>query len=187
MGYYCRRIVRIVRLLIIRLLMGKKIETTDKIQKYNLSCDTRLRINGNGKITMGAFSTEMNVHLSAQGGVIRIDSGCAINRNCIIVAKNRIEIGKNTIIAPNVCIYDHDHVFNESGPVPGEYRETPIHIGRNVWIGTGVIILRGTTIGDHSIIGAGCVVHGVIPENSLVTSSSRELKIKNLAKMPYRR
>jgi galactoside O-acetyltransferase len=41
----------------------------------------------------------------------------------------------------------------------------PVHIGRNVWIGSGVQILPGVTIGDNSVIGAGSVVTNNIPAN----------------------
>jgi galactoside O-acetyltransferase len=49
---------------------------------------------------------------------------------------------------------EHHYVYN-----------LPVRIGRNVWIGSGVQILPGVTIGDHSVIGAGSVVTGDIPEN----------------------
>lgn len=180
--YFFRRVFRFLRVLVLKLSMGKKIELTDRLRNYNLSYDTHLRIEENGKMILGAFSTESNVHLSARSGIIRLGTGCKINRNCIIVAKKSIQIGENTVIAPNVCLYDHDHSFNECGIVAGVYKESPIVVGRNVWIGAGTIILRGTTIGDHSVIGAGCVIHGAIPKNSLVTSASRELHIKQLVK-----
>ena len=43
----------------------------------------------------------------------------------------------------------------------------PIHIGQNVWIGAGAIILPGVTIGDNSVIAAGSVVTKDVPENSV--------------------
>lgn len=69
------------------------------------------------------------------------------------------------MISPNV-------VFTTSGhPVLPILREShyvynlPIHIGRNVWIGSGSQIMPGITIGDNSVIGAGSVVTHDIPEN----------------------
>ena len=41
----------------------------------------------------------------------------------------------------------------------------PVHIGRNCWLGAGVIVLPGVTIGDNSVIGAGSVVTKDIPSN----------------------
>lgn len=86
-----------------------------------------------------------------------------------IACKKRIEIGDNTIIAPNVVIIDSD--FHVHWPVeerlssPTTAYDKEIRIGKNVWIGTNVIILKGASIGDNSIIGAGSVVANEIPKN----------------------
>ena len=47
----------------------------------------------------------------------------------------------------------------------------PIHIGKNVWIGSGSIILSGVNIGDNAVIGAGSVVTKDIPENMIAVGS----------------
>lgn len=44
----------------------------------------------------------------------------------------------------------------------------PIRVGRDCWIGINVKILKGVTIGDNTIIGAGCLVRNDIPSNSMV-------------------
>ena len=74
-----------------------------------------------------------------------------------------------------MVIYDHDHKFGEDGIRSG-YNTAPVMIEKNCWIGAGVIILRGTHIGEGSVIGAGCVVKGEIPPHSLVTAD-RSLSI----------
>lgn len=102
-----------------------------------------------------------NTELSATRGLISISDSCFINRNCTIVAHDRIEIGYGTTIGPNVCIYDHDHDGN------GGYTSNPIVIGNNVWIGAGSIVLKGVVIGDNSVIGAGSVVTKNIPANKV--------------------
>ena len=57
------------------------------------------------------------------------------------------------------------------------YTTAPVTIGNNVWLGAGVIVLKGVTIGDGSVIAAGTVVNRDIPDNSLVYNQ-RELVIK---------
>lgn len=94
------------------------------------------------------------------------------------IAHKNIFIGDNTSIGPNVCIYDHDHKFGEQGKKQG-FNSSEVIIEENVWIGAGTIILRGTHIGKNCVIGAGCVIKGEVPENSLVTQN-REVKIVKL-------
>lgn len=85
------------------------------------------------------------------------------NFNLTVVDDADIYIGDNVMIAPNVMIATGTH------PVCPELREKmyqynlPVHIGNRVWIGAGVIILPGVTIGDNSVVGAGSVVTKDIP------------------------
>ncbi len=60
-----------------------------------------------------------------------------------------------------------------------EFKDAPIIIGKNVWIAANCCILKGTKIGDNSIIGAGCVLSREIPANTIVTLD-RQLKITPL-------
>lgn len=87
------------------------------------------------------------------------------NFNLTLVDDGEIYIGDYTMIGPNVTIATAGH------PVLPELREEayqfniPVHIGRNVWIGAGVIILPGVTVGDNTVIGAGSVVTKDVPSD----------------------
>lgn len=76
-----------------------------------------------------------------------------------------IFVGNSTMFGPNVVLATAGH------PILPELREKayqfnmPIHIGNNCWLGAGVIVLPGITIGDNSVIGAGSVVTKDIPAN----------------------
>jgi maltose O-acetyltransferase len=112
------------------------------------------------------------------GRHITIGDNVIININCTFVDCNRINIGNNVLIASNVQIYTATHPVEtnkrlienwaqaDSAPFFRTYA-LPVRIEDNVWIGGGVIILPGVTIGKNSVIGAGSVVTRAIPENSV--------------------
>lgn len=116
--------------------------------------------------------------IRASGGKIRIGDRVYINRNCNVVSKDTITIGEYTTLGPNVAVYDHDHSFGNKEA--SKYRTAPIFIGKNVWIGTGAIILKGVTIGDNCVIGAGTIITKNIPANTIATTKNeilmREIK-----------
>lgn len=68
------------------------------------------------------------------------------------------------IIGQNVLMYDHDHEYI-SNLFKEKFICSPITIKDNVWIGASVIILRGVTIGENSVIAAGSIVTKDIPAN----------------------
>jgi len=78
-----------------------------------------------------------------------------------------IEIGDLTGLA-DAQIMDTD--FQESGEERrGSTREVakPVRIGRNVWLGTESMVLKGSSIGDNAVVGAGAVVSGNVPANAV--------------------
>ncbi|MEG0799162.1 MAG: sugar O-acetyltransferase [Bacilli bacterium] len=111
------------------------------------------------------------------GNNIYIGKNTEINMNCIFLDDNKIIIGKNGLIAPNVQIYTAFHPTNaidrfglqkEDGTFEFCKTQTkPVIIGDNVWIGGGVIILPGVTIGNNVVIGAGSVVTKDIQDNKV--------------------
>ena len=100
-----------------------------------------------------------------------------LNSDCKIVCRKSIKIGENTIFGPNVYIYDHDHIFDtETGVNRKEYKCSDVVIGKNCWIGAGTIILKGTRIGDNSVVGAGSVVKGTYEKGSRIIQKRIEEK-----------
>lgn len=135
-----------------------------------------VRTTNGGKLSIGNALVNDNAFVCASGGNIVIEDNVTINRNSVIVSKKSIYIGQGTSIGPNVCIYDHNHKIDKNGFYKDEFTLAPIVIGRNVWIAANCTILKGTVIGDNSIIGAGSIVCGNIPNNTLV-KPNRELEL----------
>ena len=109
----------------------------------------------------------------------RIGEKVFMNHNCSITCAEEITIGDACNIANNVVIVDHDHRLGKVG-VENGLESTPVHIGRNVWIGANAVILRGVSIGDGAIIAAGAVVNHDIPAHEIWGGIPAK-KIKNLS------
>ncbi|KOO50423.1 acyltransferase [Priestia koreensis] len=92
-----------------------------------------------------------------------------------IYARKGIKIGNNTLIGGNTKIMDNDfHPINPETRMntPNDHMKvSPIEIGTNVFIGCNCLILKGTKIGDNSVVGAGSVVSGEIPDNCIVAGN----------------
>jgi acetyltransferase-like isoleucine patch superfamily enzyme len=97
----------------------------------------------------------------SKNGLISIGKNSGLS-GVTLVSWNKIIIGENCGIGGNVSIWDTDfHGINYKDRTCFEKVKTePVIIGNNVWIGANVIILKGTEIGDNSVIGAGSVVVG---------------------------
>lgn len=102
---------------------------------------------------------------------IEIGNECDINYNCVMLDDNKITIGNNVRIAPNVSFYTVYHPLDASTRKNGIILSKPIIIEDNVWIGGGATILAGVIIGANSIIGAGSVVTKNIPSNVVVVGN----------------
>lgn len=112
-------------------------------------------------------------------GTLKIENNVFFNNQCSINCLNQIEIGENTLFGESVKIYDHNHAYNETKIKHKEFNTAPIKIGKNCWIGSNCIILKGVTIGDNVILGAGCVIHKDIPSNSIIINKQEHL-VKNI-------
>ena len=112
------------------------------------------------------------------GGHGRIDIGsyCLLTPGLQIVSAAHVQIGDNVMIASRVYISDADwHGIYDRVASPGQM--APIVLGDNVWLGEGVKVCKGVTIGDNSVIGAGSVVTSDIPANVIAAGNpAREIK-----------
>lgn len=108
---------------------------------------------------------ESPFHANWGGKHVHFGKGVYANFNLTLVDDTHIYVGEYTMFGPNVTVASAGH------PILPELREQayqynmPVHIGRNCWLGAGVIVLPGVTIGDNTVIGAGSVVTKDIPSN----------------------
>lgn len=100
------------------------------------------------------------------GKNIHIGKDVFINMGCKFQDQGGIFIGDGSLIGHNVVLATLNHAL------PAQERATlipcPIHIGKNVWIGSNATVLPGVTIGDGAIVAAGAVVTKDVPENTIV-------------------
>lgn len=101
---------------------------------------------------------------------IAIGDRCQIcNHFTVVVEGPGVEIGSDVLIGSHVSIYDSD--FHEIAPdkrVGGTPKMGKVTIGDNVWIGDRVMILKGSSIGENSVVAAGAVVSGEFPANVVI-------------------
>lgn len=108
---------------------------------------------------------EPPLHANWAGKHVHLGRDVYFNFNVTLVDDTDIYIGDNTMIGPNTVIATAGH------PVCPEIREKggqfniPVHIGKNCWLGAGVIVLPGVTIGDNTVVGAGSIVTRDLPAN----------------------
>ena len=99
------------------------------------------------------------------GHFVHFGKNIYANFNLTLVDDTHIYVGDATMFGPNVTIATAGH------PILPELREQayqynmPVRIGKNCWLGAGVIVMPGVTIGDNTVIGAGSIVTKDIPAN----------------------
>ena len=104
-------------------------------------------------------------HANFGGAHVHFGKNIYANFNLTLVDDTHIYVGDYTMFGPNVTVATAGH------PILPELREKmyqynfPVHIGKNCWIGAGVVIVPGITIGDNVVIGAGSVVTKDLPSN----------------------
>jgi len=168
----------IVKMSIIKLFRGSNVHLP---LKCAVSPSAELTVDRGAKVTIGsAYRQRSNSHIRVRKGAsVSIGTNVSVNHGCMIVSHEKIEIGNDVQFSPNVMVYDHDHDFRVEGGVKSmKYKSSPIRIGNNVWIGANTVILRGTEIGDNCIIGAGSIIKGDFPSNSIIIQKrTTEVKI----------
>lgn len=112
-----------------------------------------------------------SVIIAYKGAKIRIGNDVGMS-HVTIVASKEITIDRNVMLGGGVCIYDSDfhsldYKLRGTNDDMSNAISKPIHIEKNVFIGTGTTILKGVTIGENSIIGACSIVTKNIPPNEV--------------------
>ena len=119
---------------------------------------------GEGTVVLPTFTCDYGYNISLGRNVF-------INYHCIFLDCAPIAIGDDVQIGPAVQLYTAQHPLDAKVRRSGLESASPIRIGKDVWIGGGVVVLPGVTIGDRSIVGAGSVVVHHVPPDSLVVGN----------------
>ena len=116
-------------------------------------------------VIKGNISLRKNTQiLVRENAVCVIGKGSFFNRNCSLICRENIEIGNDCLFGEDVKIYDNDHFVDANKIYKKKFKTSKVFIGKNVWVGNNVNILKQSMIYSNSIIGA----------MSLVTSDLKE-------------
>lgn len=139
-----------------------------------------LRLLGGAPVASGGGQVQIADHVSIDsrifpvrltalaGGTLSIGRGTFINRGAALAAARSVRIGEDCLIGEWVSVLDTDfHPVHADAPIA----VAPVAIGRNVWLGNRATVLRGVTIGDHAVVGAGAVVTRDVPARAIVVGN----------------
>lgn len=110
-------------------------------------------------------------HANWGGKHIHFGQSVFANFNFTAVDDTHIYVGDYTMFGPNVTIATAGHPLLPELRQQGYQFNMPVRIGRNCWLGAGVIVLPGVTIGDNTVIGAGSIVTKDIPPNVIAVGN----------------
>jgi acetyltransferase-like isoleucine patch superfamily enzyme len=140
-------------------------------------------------------AVELGAHVSCYAGVsfaLGAEGSCKVGdftllNGALIMADERIEIGRHCLVSWNVGIADSDFhpidtaqrrldtmalaPFYQHRPPRPPLKTAPVIIADNVWIGMNAIVLKGVTIGENSVVAAGSVVSKSVPANVVVAGN----------------
>lgn len=163
-----------------------------KLQKIKYGKELKLKgtpiIINKGVLELGNNVTIKSSFLSNLIGLYQRTIICARTKNAkinignnvgmsgvTIYAREKINIGDNTLIGANVKIMDNDFhpldVEDRLNDIKEKIKTRPVIIGKNCFIGCNVIILKGTILGDGCVVGAGSVVSGIFDNNSVIAGN----------------
>lgn len=157
-------------------IMKEQLQCLDKLYDFNMTRPTQLDQREEMLKTMFAeigesCYIEPPLHANWGGKHVHFGKNVYANFGLTLVDDTYIYVGDGTMIGPNCVIATAGH------PILPELREKqyqfniPVHIGKNCWLGAGVLVMPGVTIGDNSVIGAGSVVTKDIPENVIAVGN----------------
>ncbi len=102
---------------------------------------------------------------------IRVGAGTFVNFGAVFLDPAPITIGADVQIGPNVQLLTATHELDAERRRAGWERALPVVIGDNVWLGGGVIVCPGVSVGENTVVGAGSVVTRDLPPGVLAVGS----------------
>ena len=156
-------------------LIAERLHAEALLLRFNISspADRATRIVLLGEL-LGHLGDNVTIQPSLRcdyGTNLSIGRNTFVNCDCIFLDCNRITIGEDVQIAPRVQLYTAGHPLDAVIRRSGLEFALPITIADNVWLGGGVIVCPGITIGENSVVGAGSVVTRDLPPNVLAVGN----------------
>ena len=150
----------------------------ERVNQYNLTPATPEGLKKREEMLKEMFAEigegsyiEVPFHSNLGGRHVHVGKQFYSNFNLTLVDDTHIYIGDNVLIAPNVTIATACHPINPVLRRNALQYNLPVHIGNNVWIGSGALVMPGVKIGDNTVIGAGSVVTHDIPDNVIAVGN----------------
>lgn len=151
-------------------IMGDQVLCLEKLYDYNatrpLEGEKRTALLKEMFAEFGEGSyIEPPLHANWGGKHTHFGKNVYANFNLTLVDDSHIYVGDDCMLGPNVVLATAGHPINPELRARVTQYNADVHIGKNVWLGAGVVVLPGVTIGDNSVIGAGSIVNKDIPAN----------------------
>ena len=149
-------------------IMAEQVKCLDRLYDFNMTRPTEIEKRTAmlremfAEIGEGCY-IEPPFHANFGGRHVHFGKNVYANFNLTLVDDTHIYVGDNTMFGPNVTVASAGHPILPELRGHGYQYNFPVHIGKNCWIGAGVVIVPGITIGDNTVIGAGSVVVKDIP------------------------
>jgi acetyltransferase-like isoleucine patch superfamily enzyme len=136
----------------------------------------RLRIGKGTRVHLGSHVRVRQRVVLNGGGTISVGEHTLLN-GCWIQALERVDVGAWNLLSDcGVTDTDHHNLTPTLRHASAQPQVTePVVLGRNVWVGLGAVLLKGTTVGDDSVVGAGAVVRGRVPDGVVVIGNPAEV------------
>lgn len=151
-------------------IMGEQVQCLEKLYEYNatrpLETEKRTKLLKEmfAEIGEGCY-IEPPLHANWGGHHVHFGKNIYANFSLTLVDDTHIYVGDYTMFGPNVTVAAAGHPIDPALREQGYQYNAPVRIGKNCWIGAGVIIVPGITIGDNVVVGAGSVVTKDLPDN----------------------
>jgi len=145
----------------------------------------RIVIRGQGRVVVGdgcvfdAASGETNsIVVSAPGATVVLGPGTYLN-GATILAGDSVSVGPGSVLGQCVITDSDFHPLDADARLAGEPGKVrPVVVGARAWLGTDVLVMKGVTIGDEAVVGAGTVVRRSVPERTVVTGDDAHVRFE---------
>jgi len=151
-------------------IMAEQVLCQEKLYEYNMT--RPLEGERRGLLMKEMFAQigdgcyiEPPLHSNWGGHHVHFGKNVYANYNLTLVDDTHIYVGDYTMFGPNVTVATAAHPILPELREKGYQYNAPVRIGKNCWLGAGVVVLPGVIIGDNVVIGAGSVVTKDLPSN----------------------